>query len=318
MLAGSTMWRDGKTGRESAQAYSRSALLFKGEYTGGIVVFRYKMNALWMHCEFKLSFEINKNYIQSLIHFFLKVLFSLVFLFDLTSCLSVQHFVTKISQQPHDGLPWNVVQTWRHGARRIIPNYSGGPLTFFSSATLRLTMVVCVTKTVTPNCGQLYSDAALSVLPHWRGWKNWHCACVVSGLLERNTDPFLLSLSRTADFWPLSRLASPQSMFYLNGFCSWQLSELGDPLKRREGGISSFLWSRKLKLILPLSNTHGYIFKTTNYAYGVPRRASTFKMQYMGHENHAKLGSVLQNHNLSTVIGLQQVSSFFKSFFLLM
>ena len=34
-------------------------------------------------------------------------------------------------------------------------------------------------------------------------------------------------------FCPLGCLASPQSMFYLNGFCSWQLSELGDPLKRR-------------------------------------------------------------------------------------
>lgn len=65
--------------------------------------------------------------------------------------------------------------------------------------------------------------------PFERAEKNWHFSCVVSGLFtvrEKRWSLFDLSVM-PADFWPHSCLASPESMFYLNAFCSWQLSELG-------------------------------------------------------------------------------------------
>ena len=94
--------------------------------------------------------------------------------------------------------------------------------------------------------GQIYcSDEAVSLPLLWKRLKKKKettdiSFAVVCGLFTiRAKHWFPLDLCVIpADSWPLSRLTSPQSMFYLNACCSWQLSEPGILWREERGAFS--------------------------------------------------------------------------------
>lgn len=88
-------------------------------------------------------------------------------------------------------------------------------------------LVFCFTKPVKLTVGKSTTvTQQFSTCPFERVEKKLTVVLYLSfSLKERNTDFFLIPLSSLQT--PLSLLAPPQSMFHLNAFCPWQLSELG-------------------------------------------------------------------------------------------
>lgn len=78
--------------------------------------------------------------------------------------------------------------------------------------------------------------------------KTWHLSCVV----------WVLFMEREKHWSPLLSTADSPAFFLFPWFLLMAIFRVGDPVKRR-GGISSLLWSKKLKLIpLPKSSLSNF------------------------------------------------------------